>query len=576
MADTTRAVGLHKSAHVLPRDVFKTFVRLETKVDWRVSENEVAHQLNLPPTYVDPVPQFVKPRETFREGPFSQSTPTLPRPLPMVDSHLVHHRTAPPPKLQRRKNALRQPIPRLTQLLSSTKTSVDPAIISYTFPRGHRTDFVAYSTPANVSAATYDPRPDWAEEAEPPRVVVGSQPDGPEKVRALTMRLVELTATDSSPPTNRQHHADGTVPATRDDDGDTDSSAEDGRANPIAITIVLPAGLTLTYRVLATRTVASLKNAIAKKLSTTRTRETRLVPDGIVVPAMLSLYLQGQKLADSNALGDSGVHDRSSLIPETAFIDDEGVMVDWYFVMQAEQVVRKKKKIQHTNVMLFELRLQELAATRHASDIAVHWDDSINVLNEAALDALVRTLCVRESNMLALNPTLSISRQYGAGRFCLQELQPPRGNLRYVTRFASQPKTVGVIQTHYTRSLEVSHISQDQAPPGIEAILRQSVMQVVEHLRTQRDVMVDTMTLEWVFATPTGSRRDVPCLIGAQHIRGMDATPDNPKTEPFTKLKRELEDLRLPTKVDDPTAVHPRQVCMVILTIHGTLDGALE
>ncbi|ETW00749.1 hypothetical protein, variant [Aphanomyces invadans] len=333
-------------------------------------------------------PQFVKPRETFREGPFSQSTPTLPRPLPMVDSHLVHHRTAPPPKLHRRKNALRQPIPRLTQLLSSTKPSVDPAIISYTFPRGHRTDFVAYSTPANVSAATYDPRPDWAEEAEPPRVVVGfrssvarmpdwmanpdvlapadryrkcvvverrkvfdtaprdntdkkdgshgeiglddlrgqprphfdpfewlrSQPDGPEKVRALTMRLVELTATDSSPPTNRQHHADGTVPATRDDDGDTDSSAEDGRANPIAITIVLPAGLTLTYRVLATRTVASLKNAIAKKLSTTRTRETRLVPDGIVVPAMLSLYLQGQKLADSNALGDSGVHDRSSLV----------------------------------------------------------------------------------------------------------------------------------------------------------------------------------------------------------------------------------------------------------------------
>ncbi|RHY02716.1 hypothetical protein DYB25_001337 [Aphanomyces astaci] len=246
-------------------------------------------------------------------------------------------------------------------------------------------------------------------------------------------------------------------------------------------------------------------------------------------------------------------------IPETAFIDDEGVMVDWYFVMQSEQVVRKKKKIQHTNVMLFELRLQELAAARGASDLAVLWDNQVELLNEAALDALVRTLCLRESNMMALNPNLSIPRKHGHGRFCLQECHAPRGNWRYVARY--HQKAVNVIQTPYLRSMDITRIGQDKAPTDIEAILRQSTLQVVDHLCHQRHVIVDDMTVEWTFATPQGGRREVPFLIGAQRIRGTDGVVDTAKSEPFTRLKRELEDLRLPAKSDtSDVAVHPRQV----------------
>ncbi|RHY81102.1 hypothetical protein DYB26_016320 [Aphanomyces astaci] len=249
-------------------------------------------------------------------------------------------------------------------------------------------------------------------------------------------------------------------------------------------------------------------------------------------------------------------------IPETAFIDDEGVMVDWYFVMQSEQVVRKKKKIQHTNVMLFELRLQELAAARGASDLAVLWDNQVELLNEAALDALVRTLCLRESNMMALNPNLSIPRKHGHGRFCLQECHAPRGNWRYVARY--HQKAVNVIQTPYLRSMDITRIGQDKAPADvihIEAILRQSTLQVVDHLCHQRHVIVDDMTVEWTFATPQGGRREVPFLIGAQRIRGTDGVVDTAKSEPFTRLKRELEDLRLPAKSDtSDVAVHPRQV----------------
>ncbi|RHY49435.1 hypothetical protein DYB38_010244, partial [Aphanomyces astaci] len=95
----------------------------------------------------------------------------------------------------------------------------------------------------------------------------------------------------------------------------------------------------------------------------------------------------------------------------------------------------------------------------------------------------------------------------------------------------------------------------------IEAILRQSTLQVVDHLCHQRHVIVDDMTVEWTFATPQGGRREVPFLIGAQRIRGTDGVVDTAKSEPFTRLKRELEDLRLPAKSDtSDVAVHPRQV----------------
>ncbi|RHX97718.1 hypothetical protein DYB36_001455 [Aphanomyces astaci] len=517
MGDVTRQ---QQRGHVLPRDVFKTLVRLEAKVDWHVSEVDVADQLHLPHSYVDPVV-------------------TLASQVP----------------------------------------------VAFSFPRGHRTDLVSYSTPVGVSAATYDAQSTWTEEVEPPRVVVGfqssvvrerrrqvypqsngdsnahsgldsdgqetslqgvpgntfdpfqwlrNQPDGLDKVKALNARLVELTTSDAP---NQSCNVDAPPTTTAADLSDK-GAADDCVVKPMAITVVLPAGLALTYRVPPTRSVASLKHAIAKKLTTKRSRETKDVRDDIVVPGMLTLYLKGLKLVDTNDLGGSGVQDRSSL------------------------VVRKKKKIQHTNVMLFELRLQELAAARGASDLAVLWDNQVELLNEAALDALVRTLCLRESNMMALNPNLSIPRKHGHGRFCLQECHAPRGNWRYVARY--HQKAVNVIQTPYLRSMDITRIGQDKAPADvihIEAILRQSTLQVVDHLCHQRHVIVDDMTVEWTFATPQGGRREVPFLIGAQRIRGTDGVVDTAKSEPFTRLKRELEDLRLPAKSDtSDVAVHPRQV----------------
>ncbi|RHZ22714.1 hypothetical protein DYB26_000618 [Aphanomyces astaci] len=107
MGDVTRQ---QQRGHVLPRDVFKTLVRLEAKVDWHVSEVDVADQLHLPHSYVDPVV-------------------TLASQVP----------------------------------------------VAFSFPRGHRTDLVSYSTPVGVSAATYDAQSTWTEEVEPPRVVVGFQ-----------------------------------------------------------------------------------------------------------------------------------------------------------------------------------------------------------------------------------------------------------------------------------------------------------------------------------------------------------------------------------------------------------------
>ncbi|ETV84515.1 hypothetical protein, variant 2 [Aphanomyces astaci] len=691
MGDVTRQ---QQRGHVLPRDVFKTLVRLEAKVDWQVSEVDMADQLHLPHSYVDPVvtlasqfngpgpgqydpanastlgphahsasshsttlptssfstttrrqllfePQYVKPHETYREGPFStsQSTSALPPSLwphnKYSDPRRCKATTRPLPR--RRKNSLRSTMTPLPDPPPPSPTKpINGDSVAFSFPRGHRTDLVSHSTPVGVSAATYDAQSTWTEEVEPPRVVVGfqssvvrvprwmpnpdvlapadqyrkcvvverrrqvypqsngdsnahssldsdghetslqrvpgntfdpfqwlrNQPDGLDKVKALNARLVELTTSDAP---NQSRNVDA-PPTTNAADFSDKGAADDCVVKPMAITVVLPAGLALTYRVPPTRSVASLKHAIAKKLTTKRSRETKDVRDDIVVPGMLTLYLKGLKLVDTNDLGGSGVQDRSSLvyvegrrlatyyvlqhmhnaihvqIPETAFIDDEGVMVDWYFVMQSEQVVRKKKKIQHTNVMLFELRLQELAAARGASDLAVLWDNQVELLNEAALDALVRTLCLRESNMMALNPNLSIPRKHGHGRFCLQECHAPRGNWRYVARY--HQKAVNVIQTPYLRSMDITRIGQDKAPADIEAILRQN-----------------DMTVEWTFATPQGGRREVPFLIGAQRIRGTDGVVDTAKSEPFTRLKRELEDLRLPAKSDtSDVAVHPRQV----------------
>ncbi|KAF0686603.1 Aste57867_21608 [Aphanomyces stellatus] len=252
-------------------------------------------------------------------------------------------------------------------------------------------------------------------------------------------------------------------------------------------------------------------------------------------------------------------------IPETAFLDDEGVMVDWYFVSQTEQVVLKKKKVQQTNIMLFELRLQELAATRRATEVAVQWDDDETVLGEADLDAAVRTLCMREANMTAVNPNLSVPRKHGNGRFCLQEYVAPRGHVRYITHYTKSEHAKPVIAVsvaNYKASLDHSTtVAREQCSPEIESILRQCVVNVVGHCRTVRGVLVDNVTLEWVFTLHHG--REAPVLISAEYVVAHEHVTEDPRVEPLVKLQRNLEDLRLPTKKEqhgEPN-IAPRQVC---------------
>ncbi|KAF0737594.1 hypothetical protein Ae201684_006749 [Aphanomyces euteiches] len=645
------------SAHVLPRDVFKTLVRLDGKLDWRASESDLARQLHLPETYitrpVTPTSQFVGPgpgqydphdkassptqrshplssfasqsqrslhfvpreyvaHETYREGPFS---------LPEVQQPKGKQHHA--PRLRRR-HRRRQPVqpeattpelpksPSAPLPLNGTKSNA-PA---FSFATSSRADIISETTPSTVSPATYNARPPWelGSDMASPRVIVGfhsSVARDPtwmgdvhdqsaaelyrqcvkvkpnklkEKPRHLS-RVSHLASSSSAPEFDafqwlRTHEEDGpqrvealqartaellaiqTVPEERSSD----------ESHSIAITCVLPTGFAMTYRVSPSRTVASLKHLIAKKVSSTPSRLMRQYGNEIY-PEMLSLYLQGKLLVDSHELGVYGVEERMFetvctptvspptmevtgrrlatyfvlhhmhgamhvRIPETAFIDDEGVMVDWYFVSQTEQIVLKKNKVQHTNVMLFELRLQELATARHTNELAVQWENHVALLTETQLDEIVRMLCIREANMTAVTPNLTISRILG--RFCLQEYLTPLNNMRYIAHF-TQPRHVDVFQCHYLSSLDPTRLVRDRCPLEIESILKQCVHQVVGHLRSQRCVAVEAATLEWIFIAQHG--RDVPVLIGAQSIRAVEGVAMDPRSEPFVKLQREREDL---------------------------------
>ncbi|CAK4083121.1 unnamed protein product [Aphanomyces euteiches] len=564
------------SAHVLPRDVFKTLVRLDGKLDWRASESDLARQLHLPETYitrpVTPTSQFVGPgpgqydphdkassptqrshplssfasqsqrslhfvpreyvaHETYREGPFS---------LPEVQQPKGKQHHA--PRLRRR-HRRRQPVqpeattpelpksPSAPLPLNGTKSNA-PA---FSFATSSRADIISETTPSTVSPATYNARPPWelGSDMASPRVIVGfhsSVARDPtwmgdvhdqsaaelyrqcvkvkpnklkEKPRHLS-RVSHLASSSSAPEFDafqwlRTHEEDGpqrvealqartaellaiqTVPEERSSD----------ESHSIAITCVLPTGFAMTYRVSPSRTVASLKHLIAKKVSSTPSRLMRQYGNEIY-PEMLSLYLQGKLLVDSHELGVYGVEERMFetvctptvspptmevtgrrlatyfvlhhmhgamhvRIPETAFIDDEGVMVDWYFVSQTEQ----KNKVQHTNVMLFELRLQELATARHTNELAVQWENHVALLTETQLDEIVRMLCIREANMTAVTPNLTISRILG--RFCLQEYLTPLNNMRYIAHF-TQPRHVDVFQCHYLSSLDPTRLVRDRCP----------------------------------------------------------------------------------------------------------------
>ncbi|OQR90617.1 hypothetical protein ACHHYP_05370 [Achlya hypogyna] len=212
-------------------------------------------------------------------------------------------------------------------------------------------------------------------------------------------------------------------------------------------------------------------------------------------------------------------------LPDTALFDDEGVLVEWLVPSQSNQVLRKKK-IQNTNLLLFELRLQELAEARGSTNVAVLWDDTVVLYDESRFDVLVRMLCAREAEMLAPVPHLSGPRKFGNGRFCLQAFVDPSDDLRYVTELDAAGKTrlskiasgVKVYATPYGPSLETGHLATKCVPREIESVLQQAVMSVFSHL--QKHMQVEEMVLEWVLSASAAKKQvQVPVLIGAQSIR---------------------------------------------------------
>ncbi|KAF0686604.1 Aste57867_21609 [Aphanomyces stellatus] len=427
--------------HVLPRDVFKTLVRLEAKVEWNVTDSAVAARLHLPETYVDPIvppashfvgpgpgeydvsqastrganassssfatntrrtlhfaPQYVVPRETYRQGPFYVDAPleahaALPfvaSPQPTTspshdgDARRLRRRHNP-----RRRNALVAPSHSVqlpwTALPDSPLPPCDATrqkAPTYSFPQGPRSDLALQTTPVGVSAATYDVSRTTLEEMEPSRVVVGfqssvarvptwmdnpedvapadvyrscvhvvrvddawpkpasggalpssrsesqlperrrsslaahpdfdafawlkTQPDGVDKVAQLKARLADLT-------TNESNQAAMGMQTDGDDKKDGAAANESVTMQTMAITVVLPRGLACTFRVTPVRTTAALKHMVAKTLAKHATRETRHLGDGGGVER-LTLYHEGKKLADDATLGESGVHERSSLV----------------------------------------------------------------------------------------------------------------------------------------------------------------------------------------------------------------------------------------------------------------------
>ncbi|EQC42441.1 hypothetical protein SDRG_00176 [Saprolegnia diclina VS20] len=201
--------------HILSQDVFRALMRIEARLEWSVTEADVATSLHLPDDYVrnavqtssqfvgpgpgayDPKPRLAAPhvpllrsgparevhftpdhmvsKETYRLGRESERTcvyPSLAKASPV-------RRKGPPsattpattpvisPLPPRRRHGVRE------MIIHEPSVGSLPAI-GFSFPHAERPSNASSATPEHVSAATYDPRPlSKPLDVEPSRMIVG-------------------------------------------------------------------------------------------------------------------------------------------------------------------------------------------------------------------------------------------------------------------------------------------------------------------------------------------------------------------------------------------------------------------
>ncbi|KDO29900.1 hypothetical protein SPRG_04966 [Saprolegnia parasitica CBS 223.65] len=216
---------------------------------------------------------------------------------------------------------------------------------------------------------------------------------------------------------------------------------------------------------------------------------------------------------------------RGVMIPHTAFLDDEGVLVEWLFCSHKSSLIQRKKAIQNTNLLLFELQLQELADAVDDTTVAVVCEDTLRLLDETQLDAYVRTLCARETDMFAPVARLPGPRRFNDGAYCLQAYTVPHDGLRYFAELHAEGETrrsriaggIAITAAPYASSLESGTVLTYGTTAEIESTLQAVTMQVFSHL--QKTMQVEAMRLEFVFAIASIAKRIAsPVLLGAQWI----------------------------------------------------------
>ncbi|EQC42440.1 hypothetical protein SDRG_00175 [Saprolegnia diclina VS20] len=217
---------------------------------------------------------------------------------------------------------------------------------------------------------------------------------------------------------------------------------------------------------------------------------------------------------------------RGVTIPDTALLDDEGVLVEWLFCSHKSSLIQRKKPIQNTNLLLFELKLQELADASGDVHVAVVCEDTLRLLDETQLDTYVRSLCAREADMFAPVARLPGPRQFNDGAYCLQAYTVPHDGLRYFAELHAEGETrrakiaggISITAAPYASSLDNSTVLTQATTPEIESTLQAVTMQVFSHL--QQTVQVEAMRLEFVFSVASTAKRITsPVLLGAHFIQ---------------------------------------------------------
>ncbi|KAJ0411353.1 hypothetical protein ATCC90586_004339 [Pythium insidiosum] len=196
--------------------------------------------------------------------------------------------------------------------------------------------------------------------------------------------------------------------------------------------------------------------------------------------------------------------------PSTALFDDEGVLTAWLFTRstpdkQPRLVVSRRDHLE-LNLLRLEARLQDLALSRGQSVVAVQWREPPLLLDEAALDHLIRTLCVRERALTSPDPDLAIDRTYGDGAFVLQAHTTARSETRVAAHFVGKS---GSDRHEDEDVVTIRELSDAERPLDLPSAAQRGVESqtraVVRHLAS-KGVAVLSLELEFtVLSSPSAA-----------------------------------------------------------------------